>query len=77
MKFTNLVAGHTFYIVDAGKTPDGTWTKCAFCGMRLKYWVAIKREDGIKRKVGVLSTYMKTENVNRESCLMLSQEGML
>lgn len=52
MIFTNLVAGHTFYIVDAGKTPDGLWAKCAFCGMRLKYWVAIKREDGIRVKVG-------------------------
>ena len=52
MKFTNLVAGHTFYIVDAGKTPDGLWTKCAFCGTLLKYWVAIKRDDGVKVKVG-------------------------
>jgi len=51
-KFTNLVVGHKFYIVDAGKTPNGVWAKCAFCGMRLKYWIAIKREDGVKVKVG-------------------------
>lgn len=52
MKFTKLVAGHTFYIVDAGKTPDGLWAKCAFCGQHIKYYIAIKREDGIRVKVG-------------------------
>jgi len=51
-KFTNLVVGHTYYIVDAGKTPNGSWAKCAFCGQHIRYWIAIKREDGVKVKVG-------------------------
>lgn len=52
VKFTNLVAGHKFDIVDAGKTPEGSKFKCAFCGVTGLYWVAIKREDGVKVKVG-------------------------
>lgn len=52
MKFTNLVAGHTFELADAGKTPDGSKFKCGFCGMTGRYWVAIKRDDGVKIKVG-------------------------
>jgi len=52
MKFTKLVAGHTFELVSAGKTPDGSKFKCEFCGVTGRYWVSIKREDGIKVKVG-------------------------
>lgn len=51
-KFTNLIVGHTFNLVSAGKTPDGSKFKCAFCGVTGRYWVSIKREDGVKVKVG-------------------------
>lgn len=52
MKFTRLVAGHTFELADAGKTPEGSKFKCSFCGGLGYYWVAIKRDDGVKIKVG-------------------------
>lgn len=52
MRYLDLVIRHTFEIVDAGKNPDGMRSKCAFCGQYIKYYIAIKRDDGIKVKVG-------------------------
>ncbi len=51
-KFTDLIAGHSFEIIDVDKTPKGKWCKCAFCGQYCKYYVLLKRDDGVKVNVG-------------------------
>lgn len=52
-RFTDLVVGHTFEIVEVDKTPKGHTAKCALCGQYMKYFVLIKRDDRIvKVKVG-------------------------
>ena len=44
---------HKFEIVGIGDTPEGTYTHCAFCGLRIKHIVYLKRlTDATFWKVG-------------------------
>jgi len=54
VSFESLVIGHTFIIEDVGEVKGfpkkAFW--CAFCGGRGKKYIVLKREDGVRVKVG-------------------------
>jgi len=52
ISFADLTVGHSFVILHTGKMPEGKWIWCAFCGGRMKYFVELQRDDGVKMKVG-------------------------
>lgn len=41
--YEEVTFDYTFEIVGIGDTPEGTYTHCAFCGVRIKHLVYLKR----------------------------------
>lgn len=50
--FEEVVVGHTFKLIGAGRIEEGNYYWCAFCGGRGKNYYEIRRDDASIFKVG-------------------------